>query len=94
MKDTDVLSRGVEGSSTSFSACDNRGLLGGFDSSAAKGTCFLLIFNEGLVRADKGIEEFPCGGALIEAWAVMADTEDVGGPEENMDLLGVVKRAG
>lgn len=47
---------------------------------------------EGTVRADSGRDEFTGEGALIEAWAVLAETEDVGGPEEKIDRLGVLKR--
>lgn len=46
---------------------------------------------EGLVKADNGLDEFPGGGALIEACAVLADTEAVGGPEEKIERLGVLK---
>lgn len=91
-KATDVLSTGVEGSSTSFSACDNRALPSEIDGSPGNGASVLVVLGEGLVRADKGIVESPWDGALIEACAVLADTEDVGGPEEKIDLLGVLKR--
>ena len=44
------------------------------------------------MRADNGSEEFVFDGALNEAWAVLAETEDVGGPEEKIDRLGVLKK--
>jgi hypothetical protein len=46
---------------------------------------------EGTVRADSGPAEFTGGGALIDAFAVFAESEEVGGPEENIDRFGVVK---
>lgn len=46
---------------------------------------------EGPVKADKGREELTGEGALMEAWAVLTDTEEVGGPEEKMDRFGVLK---
>lgn len=58
-KATDVLSTGVDGSSISFSACDSRALPSEFDCSPGNGTSVLVVLGEGLVRADKGIEEFP-----------------------------------
>ena len=30
----------------------------------------------------------------MEAWAVLADSEEVGGPEEKMERFGVLKRVG
>ena len=46
----------------------------------------------GAFRADKGRDEFTGDGALIEACAVLADIEEVGGPDENMERFGVLKR--
>ena len=45
-----------------------------------------------MVKTDKGLAEIPTGGALIEACAVLTDTEASGGPEEKMERLGVLKR--
>lgn len=47
---------------------------------------------EGPVRADRGRAELTFVGELIEAWAKLADTEEVGGPEEKIDRLGVLNR--
>ena len=33
-------------------------------------------------------------GELMDAWAVLDETEEVGGPEENIDRFGVLKRDG
>jgi hypothetical protein len=43
------------------------------------------------VRADNGPVELAGDGALIDACAVFAEREDVGGPEENIERVGVVK---
>ena len=45
------------------------------------------------VRADSGLAAFTSGGGLIEACAVLAETDAVGGPEENMDRFGVLNTA-
>ncbi len=52
------------------------------------------MVEEGLVNADNGLDELPGGGALIEACAVLADTEAIGGPEEKIERLGVLKSEG
>ena len=44
------------------------------------------------MRADRGPVEFSGDWALIDACAVFAEREEVGGPEENMERVGVVKR--
>lgn len=49
------------------------------------------MVEEGLVKADSGLDEIPEGGALIEACAVLADTEAIGGPEEKIERLGLLK---
>jgi hypothetical protein len=41
-------------------------------------------------RAASGLELLEGPAELKDAWAVFADTEAVGGPEEKIDLEGVV----
>lgn len=53
-----------------------------------------MELEDGTVRADNGPAELAGGGALIDACAVLEETEDVGGPEENIDRVGVVKSEG
>lgn len=43
------------------------------------------------MRADNGPVELTGDGALIDACAVFAEREEVGGPEENIERVGVVK---
>lgn len=43
------------------------------------------------MRADNGPTEFTGGGALMDACAVFEEMEEVGGPDENIDRVGVVK---
>lgn len=43
---------------------------------------------------ESGCAELTGGGVLIDAWAVLADSEDVGGPEENIERFGVVNCEG
>ena len=45
------------------------------------------------MRAASGSVGLVFGGPLIEAWAVLAETEEVGGPEEKMERFGVEKKA-
>ena len=40
--------------------------------------------------ADKGSDELTGGGELMDAWAVLTEIEDVGGPDEKIDRLGVL----
>ena len=46
------------------------------------------------MRADNGCCELGGCGLLIDAWAVLTDMEEVGGPEENIDRLGFENRGG
>lgn len=43
------------------------------------------------MRADNGPAEFTGDGALIDACAVFAERKEVGGPEEKIERVGVVK---
>lgn len=47
-----------------------------------------------MVSAEKGRVEFAGEGALIDACAVFAESEDVGGPEAKMERFGVLKSEG
>lgn len=80
----------VEGSSTSF--CKVRRLIGtGIGARSFDLDVFLRL--EPAFVADKAASglELPEGPAeLKDACAVLADTEAVGGPEENIDLEGVL----
>ena len=50
-----------------------------------------MLEADGIVNAASGRAD-PLGeGALMDAWAVLTETEAVGGPEEKMDRLGVRK---
>ena len=40
--------------------------------------------------AASGLEVLDEAAELIEAWAVLAESDAVGGPDENMDLVGVL----
>ncbi len=42
------------------------------------------------MRADSGCVGWTGDGELMEACAVLADTDEVGGPEEKIDRLGVL----
>ena len=42
----------------------------------------------------RGLFDCTGEGELMEACAVLEEREEVGGPEENIDLLGVLKREG
>ena len=44
------------------------------------------------MRADSGLVGLTGEGELMDACAVLADMDEVGGPEEKMDRLGVLKR--
>lgn len=44
-------------------------------------------------RAAKVLELLEAGAALREAWAVFADTDEVGGPDTRIDLSGDSKVA-
>ena len=46
------------------------------------------------MRADSGVVGWTGDGELIEACAVLADTDEVGGPEEKIDRLGVLNNEG
>lgn len=52
-----------------------------------------MELDDGTVRADNGPAEFAGEGALMDACAVFEEREEVGGPEENIDRVGVVKNA-
>lgn len=47
-----------------------------------------------MASAENGREELAGEGALIDACAVFADSEDVGGPEAKMERFGVLKSDG
>lgn len=47
---------------------------------------------EGPVRAERGRVELTVVGELMEAWARLADTDEVGGPEDKIDRPGVLNR--
>lgn len=47
-----------------------------------------------MASAENGRVEFAVEGALIDACAVFAESEDVGGPETKMERLGVLKSEG
>lgn len=49
-----------------------------------------MELDDGTVRADNGPAEFAGKGALMDACAVFEEREEVGGPEENIDRVGVV----
>ena len=76
-----------EGSSLSFSALEIRVFRLEEGPSFWKCAGFLPGL-EGPESADNGTEEFAGAGWLIEAWAVLDDRDEVGGPEK-IDLLGV-----
>lgn len=46
------------------------------------------------MRADSGRVDCTGEGELMEAWAVLAEMDEVGGPEKKIDRLGVLKREG
>lgn len=46
------------------------------------------------MRTANGREDCTGAGELIEAWAVLDETDEVGGPEENMDRFGVLNSEG
>ena len=48
----------------------------------------------GTVSADKGLAGWTGDGELMDACAVLADTDEVGGPEEKIDRLGVLNNEG
>ena len=51
---------------------------------------FLLLLEEdGIVKAARGRDDPLGDGALIDAWAVLADTEAVGRPGEKIERFGV-----
>jgi hypothetical protein len=83
-----------EGSSTSFSeTCKARRRMGtGTDGRSLDLDVFLLLGP--VVVADKaasGLELLEGPAELNDACAVFAEIDAVGGPEENIDLEGVVK---
>ena len=86
-----LLAPQTDGSSMSFSTRGVRPVRVEDEPSLWYCTVLLELFAGGPVKADNGREELTGEGALIEAWAVLADTEEVGGPEEKMDRLGVLK---
>ncbi len=53
-----------------------------------------MLVEEGTARVESGCAELTGGGVLIDAWAVLADSEDVGGPEEKIERFGVVNCEG
>ena len=46
------------------------------------------------MSVDSGWVGWTGDGELMEACAVLADTEEVGGPEEKIDRLGVLNKEG
>lgn len=88
----------AEGSSTSFSSgCIVRRLDGGGGECSEEGKAFFrAVFGNGAaVKADRGREALAEDAAeLMEACAMFADTDAVGGPDEKIDRLGVVNWAG
>ena len=46
------------------------------------------------MSADKGREELDEGKAVMDAWAVFTETEDVGGPERKMERPGLLNSEG
>lgn len=95
-----VVSSGgiVDGSSTSFSGTCIRGRLdeddecGVFVSAGSLLLFFRLDADEGAVKTDNGREIVEGRAGLIEAWAVLTETDAVAGPEEKIDRCGVLKR--
>lgn len=51
----------------------------------------LIGLLEGVVSAKRGLEELDGVVALMEACAVFTESEEVGGPEQNMERAGVLK---
>ena len=47
------------------------------------------MLKDGLVRAEGGRAELVGGRTPIDACAVLADNEEVGGPEEKIEPLGI-----
>jgi hypothetical protein len=84
----------VEGSSTSFSDSGRLRLLRGTGTGGRSLDLDVFLLLELALVADSAASglELPEGPAeLKDACAVFADTDAVGGPEENMDLEGVLK---
>ena len=82
----------VDVSSASFSGT---WILGRLDEAGTPGSLllfFLLEDVEGAVKTDSGREMVEGRARLIEAWAVFTETDAVAGPEEKMDLEGVLNR--
>ncbi len=52
----------------------------------------LDVFEDVAVSAAKGRDEFVRTAPLREAWAVLTETDDVGGPDEKMERFGVVNK--
>ena len=80
----------MEGSSTSF--CRLRRLIGTGTGGRSLDLDVFLRLEPALVadKAASGLELLEGPAELNDACAVLADTEAVGGPEENIDLEGVL----
>jgi hypothetical protein len=82
-----------EGSSTSFSEiCRLRRLVGTGMGGRSLDRDVILLLEPALVaeRAASGLELHEGPAELSDACAVLAESEAVGGPEEKMDLEGVL----
>jgi hypothetical protein len=82
-----------EGSSTSFSEiCRLRRLVGTGMGGRSLDRDVILLLEPALVaeRAASGLELHEGPAELNDACAVLAESEAVGGPEEKMDLEGVL----
>ena len=90
-----VGSSGRSGSSTSFSGTE---ILGRLDEPVTgrprAGVSLTLFFrlddDEGPVRTDNGLDMVEGRAGLIDAWAVLTETEAVAGPEAKMERDGVL----
>jgi hypothetical protein len=84
----------VDGSSTSFSGrgsvrrLKGKGLEVTGGGSLLLGALRLLVLPLEADKAARGLELLDGIAELKEAWAVFADTDAVGGPEEKIDLGG------
>lgn len=79
-----------EFSSISFSICVKGGVGDNIDVLACRRAARREGVDDDAARVDSGCVEVFSGGPLIEAWAVFAERDDVGGPEVNIERLGVL----
>jgi len=90
----------VEGSSISFSGRGSPPRLKGGGAAVIGGGSLalevlrLLVFALDADSAAKGLELLEDIAELKDAWAVLADTDAVGGPEEKIDMAGGSKNVG